>query len=533
MKHLSSNNFNQNSLTNVPDAVDAQDAVNLRQLGDKVDKNTLVFNVKDFGAAGDGTNDDAPAFQSALDACESAGGGTVFVPEGTYLLNSTPLVGNNTMLLGAGAGSILVGGRPSGGEGHALISHKNINATGYAGVTNIGFDNFAINSPKTNGITFSHAKNVYISRIYGIDVYQHFIDVGGVENMIAKDLYLTGKAGTATFQFNTMTGGQGIWTGTAVTNPNFDGTPPSNIHLIDSFITAAHASEHGQSGSAAESAIHFHRTLSQNIFIKNVVCGGKSVGMYKDPNSVIDNLVVDGCKFNGSGHGIYFEDARSNMSRDWKITKCIVAQVNGFGMRTPDCTNLSISECSIYGNSTPNSGVSLGGSGSTGANSNIINNFISGFATGIAGGTPTPPSQGNNVFTSISAQTLSGNFISASGKVKIGTFTLRTSPGTQAITGLGFRPKLVYFYSDATNVDDRSESHVGMFDGITQFVHSSINRIDGVTARRTSTTQCIKLLNSTNATDFAAASGISLDTDGFTLNVTTTGAGGVAYVAME
>ncbi|MCP5006511.1 MAG: hypothetical protein GY941_21615 [Planctomycetes bacterium] len=47
-----------------------------------------VFNVKNttYGATGDGITDDTAAIQAAIDAAESAGGGTVFFPAGTYMV---------------------------------------------------------------------------------------------------------------------------------------------------------------------------------------------------------------------------------------------------------------------------------------------------------------------------------------------------------------------------------------------------------------------------------------------------------------
>lgn len=43
-----------------------------------------MLNVRDFAAEGDGSTDDTHSFQNALDACERAGGGTVYVPPARY-----------------------------------------------------------------------------------------------------------------------------------------------------------------------------------------------------------------------------------------------------------------------------------------------------------------------------------------------------------------------------------------------------------------------------------------------------------------
>jgi polygalacturonase len=55
------------------------------------------FNIRDFGAVGDGTNKDTVAFQKALDVCAVSGGGEVLVPAGKYLIGSVQ-IGNRTIL---------------------------------------------------------------------------------------------------------------------------------------------------------------------------------------------------------------------------------------------------------------------------------------------------------------------------------------------------------------------------------------------------------------------------------------------------
>jgi polygalacturonase len=62
-----------------------------------------IFNVRDYGAVGDGKILDSPAINKTIDAATKAGGGTVLVPAGTYLSGSIHLQSNIHLLIDAGA----------------------------------------------------------------------------------------------------------------------------------------------------------------------------------------------------------------------------------------------------------------------------------------------------------------------------------------------------------------------------------------------------------------------------------------------
>jgi polygalacturonase len=61
------------------------------------------FNVRSYGAAGNGKNLDSPSINKAIAACAQAGGGTVYFPAGTYLCGSIHLKDNIHLLIDAGA----------------------------------------------------------------------------------------------------------------------------------------------------------------------------------------------------------------------------------------------------------------------------------------------------------------------------------------------------------------------------------------------------------------------------------------------
>ena len=69
---------------------------------------TGIYNVRHYGATGDGVTDDSAAIAAAIAAADAAGGGTVFFPTGTYAATNIALAGvANIKLQGAGPGSIL------------------------------------------------------------------------------------------------------------------------------------------------------------------------------------------------------------------------------------------------------------------------------------------------------------------------------------------------------------------------------------------------------------------------------------------
>lgn len=62
-----------------------------------------IYDVRRFGARGNGNTLDSPAINRAIGAAARAGGGTVVVPAGRYLCFSIRLKDNVTLMLGAGA----------------------------------------------------------------------------------------------------------------------------------------------------------------------------------------------------------------------------------------------------------------------------------------------------------------------------------------------------------------------------------------------------------------------------------------------
>lgn len=136
------------------------------------------FNVKNYGAAGNGSTDDTAAIAAAISAASSAGGGTVFFPAGTYL-SGTQTLANNVFFLGAGPGASII--KLKNGANADLFSANtgNINlsssfGTGSAtGVSNFGFFDLTLDGNKANQTSGTS----YPLRFYGYDCHLDHVEV--------------------------------------------------------------------------------------------------------------------------------------------------------------------------------------------------------------------------------------------------------------------------------------------------------------------------------------------------------------------
>ncbi|OLS35549.1 glycoside hydrolase family 28 protein [Bacillus sp. MRMR6] len=63
----------------------------------------IFYNVTIYGAKGDGVTDDTEAIVAAIENCEAGGGGTVYIPAGTYVTGPINLRSNMTLYVDAGA----------------------------------------------------------------------------------------------------------------------------------------------------------------------------------------------------------------------------------------------------------------------------------------------------------------------------------------------------------------------------------------------------------------------------------------------
>src|SRR4051794_38294877 len=115
-----------------------------------------IYNVRAFGAKGDGKTLDSPMINRAIDAAAAAGGGTVRFPAGTYRSFSIRLKSNITLYLDSGAVILAADPRDADGkydvpEPNAFDKYQDFGHSHWQNslIWGIGLENVSIMGPGT------------------------------------------------------------------------------------------------------------------------------------------------------------------------------------------------------------------------------------------------------------------------------------------------------------------------------------------------------------------------------------------------
>jgi len=134
-----------------------------------------TFNVKDYGAIGDGHFMNTAAFQRAIDACSAARGGKVLIPAGLWLTGPIQMKSNVNLHLDRG--SLVEFSRNH--QDYPIVNVPKRGWTVESPILGIGLENIAITGPGLldgNGITWRPVKNEKVSPT----LWKKLVKSGGV-----------------------------------------------------------------------------------------------------------------------------------------------------------------------------------------------------------------------------------------------------------------------------------------------------------------------------------------------------------------
>jgi hypothetical protein len=174
----------------------AVDRSNSASVDDK-DLGARVYNVRDFGAKGDGATLDTIAVQAAIDACNRDRGGVVLIPAGTFLVGTIELKSNVTLRLAA-QGRLLGSGNPADYKAGNGIPPGNGNIVL---ISAANAENVAIEGQGTidgNGAKFFTGKGDNTgpgqNSAQGYFQRPHLIVFYRCKNLLVRDVFLTASA---------------------------------------------------------------------------------------------------------------------------------------------------------------------------------------------------------------------------------------------------------------------------------------------------------------------------------------------------
>jgi hypothetical protein len=215
------------------------------------------YDVRTYGALGNGVANDTAALQSALDTCRLAGGGVVYLPPGVYLVQMPVAggyalgVGTNTVVIGAGRDATIIRLTPTpNGDTQNAIS--NYLAGGPGNDEKISFQDFTLDGQAglqtvancINGISINQARAVKFLRVRVLNSYGTSVTGPGEGSSFriqgCTDVSLVDCEAIGTVPFTTMKTADGFTCGSGSTHVSLVNCTAYGLHGIGIAIGGAH-----------------------------------------------------------------------------------------------------------------------------------------------------------------------------------------------------------------------------------------------------------------------------------------------------
>lgn len=267
-----------------------------------------VYNVMDYGAAGDGKTDDATAIQQAVDACSAAGGGTVLLPSGhTFLCGPLKLASDvnfhlepNSRLLANPDESVYTESAfgENRGEGMMWISGKDLKNLSITGTGTID----------GNGVAFmgKELEDSYeLKPVTDFDPRPHVLTLINAEKTVIRDVTICNSAYWTIHLvgcYDALIEGISLLNNLKIRNGDgIDLDHSCKVRIADCFI------ESGDDCICLKNRREFEEYGScEDIVVSNCVMTSRScaIKIGSENMDVINNVLFNNCIIRGSNRGV-------------------------------------------------------------------------------------------------------------------------------------------------------------------------------------------------------------------------------------
>jgi polygalacturonase len=285
------------------------------------------LNILNFGAIGDGNTNCTKAFAAAIKVCHENGGGTIYVPAGTYKTGAIHFISNMNLYVDAGAVILfsndledypLVFDQWEGIDRQVyspLIYGKdleNISITGHGLLSGQGEfwwkSSKELAYPRPRMICFNSCKNVLIEGVRIINSPSWTINPIACENVTVNKITIKNPADS----------------------PNTDGINPSsckNVHISNCHVDVGDDCITIKSGTEDS----LKKIACENITVTNctMVHGHGGVVIGSEMSGSIRNVTISNCVFEGTDRGIRIKSrrGRGGVVEDIRVNNIVMKNV--------------------------------------------------------------------------------------------------------------------------------------------------------------------------------------------------------------